>query len=315
VHVDAPVLCMLESPARRIFKKIAGQNNHFLITIHVGLAAVEAGTATLPSDMRVSWDPRSRKDSAARSKGFANQAALAWLVDGVDAYIRALRNEPAIATPALRARLQQIDGQRNGIARKIEAVATATEQGGAAEAKLAEIAIVWRNRLVHQSADNRINKSLISDALSYSSQYAEIYQGLAIDRLIKHAELRPVTPPTLKEVTGIIRATHKLIERIDWNLLGKLQASNYLEQVLSLHLTSDTDPSQLSVTGRAGKIWGKSLPRRRSAIVEIARNNGFSEYSAGAPNHVTEEEIETLAEMTPTEAVAKLAPRSPETGA
>ena len=43
--VESSSLCLLTSPARRTFKDMAGQINHFLITILVGLSAVEDGTA------------------------------------------------------------------------------------------------------------------------------------------------------------------------------------------------------------------------------------------------------------------------------
>jgi hypothetical protein len=101
--MDSLVLCMKESPARRSFKKISGQNNHFLITIHVGLAAVQDGTITVPSDIHLAWDPRDRVSSASRNRGFANKTALAWLVNtpssssGLRAVSRRSTSTPGIA--------------------------------------------------------------------------------------------------------------------------------------------------------------------------------------------------------------------------
>ena len=57
---------------------------------------------------------------------------------------------------------------------------------------------------------------------------------------------------------------------------------------------------------RASKIWSKSLGRRRSAIVQIACNNGFTAYRSGAPNKLLATTIDGLADMSPTEAVAEL---------
>lgn len=306
--VEAPILCMLQSPARRSFKKIVGQNNHFLITIHVGLAAIEAGSAKLPHDMHVSWDPHDRVSSAARSRGFANKSALAWLVDGVDTYTRALKSRPSLVSQRVISDLEEAERNRDGIAGKIRILASGTGQVDTAEAALVEIAIWWRNRLVHQSASGKIKKALAAVALGHSDHYIANYQGLLIDELIGHAELRPTVPPTLKEITAIIRAAHKLVERIDGSLLRRLDAPSYLNEVLSQHLTADVESEVRIVMTRAGRIWGKSLPRRRSAIIQIAYNNGFSEYSTEGFGHINETVLEELVQLTPSEAVEKLAP-------
>jgi hypothetical protein len=307
--VESPILCMLESPARRSFKKIAGQNNHFLITIHVGLAAVETGNADLPHDMRVSWDPHNRGNSSARSRGFANKAALAWLVDGLDTYTRTLKNKPVIASQQIRDDLEEAERNREGISGKIRVLATATSQINTAEAELVEIAIGWRNRLVHQSAGNKIRKSLATAVRDHSGHYAETYQGLLINELISHVEQKPAVPPTLKEITAVIRASHKLIERVDSSLLCELDAPGYLDEVLYQHLTADVESNRKIVMARAGKIWGKSPSRRRSAIMQIAYNNGFSEYLTGASGCITEVVLDGLVQLSPLEAVRKLAPR------
>lgn len=110
-YVVAQNICLLVSPARRAFKKMAGQNNHFLITIQVGLAAVENGTAQPPSEMRVSWAPHDRASSAGRSREFANKALLAWLVDAIDAYVRAVGHPPAVANADLKNAIACADNQ------------------------------------------------------------------------------------------------------------------------------------------------------------------------------------------------------------
>jgi len=118
-------------------------------------------------------------------------------------------------------------------------------------------------------------------------------------------------PQTLKEITAIVRAAHKLVERIDGALLQALDLTTYLTTVLQQHLTNDEDTNPKSAMIRAGKVWSKAPDRRRSAIVQIACNNGFTDYCDGAPNKLPESAIETLADMSPAEAVAKLiSPRS-----
>jgi hypothetical protein len=304
--VDSIELCLLESPARREFKKMAGQNNHFLITIFVGLAAVESGAAVLPDGMRVSWAPHDRASSAARSREFATKALLAWLTDALSAYIRELRRPPRIATAAVETGIARADADREGLAGRVRAVAAAIGQAGSAEAVLVDVAIAWRNRLVHQTTARKLSKPLANAALAHSAQFAELYQGLRIEDLITRAERRPAAAPTLKEITAIVRAAHKLVQGIDEAILQDIDLDPYLREILRQHLVDEGDRSPKSAMTRAGKIWGKSLDRRSSAIVQIAYNSGFTDYRDGAPNKLLAVVIDRLADMSPAEAVAEL---------
>lgn len=304
--VEFSALCLLQSPARRIFKDMAGQNNHFLITILVGLSAVEDGTANLPSEMRTSWAPHDRSRSAARSREFAIKASLAWLVDALDAYIRALQQPPRIANATVMKRIVDADANDEGLSGRVRSIAMVVGQADSAEAILAEGAIIWRNRLIHRHATNHISKRLANAARDHATQYAESYQGLIIDDLIKHVEHRPSASPTVKEVTAIIRAVHKLVERADESLLQNLDLEPYLREILSQYLTENRDANPASVMVRAGNVWGKSPDRCRSTIRQIALNNGLSPHRNGALNELTATAMENLVSLSPAEAVKAL---------
>jgi hypothetical protein len=299
-------LCLLESSARRDFKKMAGQNNHFLITILVGLAAVESGAAVLPDGMRVSWAPHDRASSAARSREFATKALLAWLTDALSAYVRASRLPPRIANSAVEAGIAHADADDGGLAGRVRAVAAAIGQAGSPEAVLVDVAIAWRNRLVHQTTARKLSKPLANAARAHAAQFTELYQGLRIDDLITRAEHRPAAAPTLKEITAIVRAAHKLVEGIDGVLLQGLDLDPYLREILRQHLMDEEDTNPKNPMIRASKIWSKSLDRRKSAIIQIAYNNGFTRYHDGAPNKLLATTIDALADMSPAEAVAEL---------
>jgi hypothetical protein len=304
--VTAPSMCLLESPARRIFKGMAGQNNHFLITILVGLSAVEDNTATLHPEMRTSWAPHDRHRSAARSREFTIKAALAWLIDALDAYIRTLVRPPIVANTELLKGLVDVDVNDEGLGGRVRAVARVTHQAGSAEAALAEIAIVWRNHLVHQHATNKISKPLAKTALSHEMQFIESCRGLMIHELIDRVERRPPVAPTFKEVTAIVSSVHKLIERTDTYLLHELDLEPYARVVLKQYLIENQSAKPGSVGMRANKVWGKSSDRCRSAIRQILLNSGFTTYRDEAPNELTMPMIERLANLSPAEAIAEL---------
>jgi hypothetical protein len=304
--VASPVLCLLESPARRSFKDMAGHINHFLITILIGLAAVEDGTATLPPGMHTSWAPHNRTRSAARSREFANKAFLAWLADALDAYIRGLQSEPSLASAKIIEGIERANREQEGLRGRLRVVSAATEQLEAPEAILAEMAIVWRNRLVHQQATNRIGSPLTAAARGHSEEFINLYQGLVIDDLIKHVQHVPSAAPTLKEATAIVRASHTFVERSDGFLLQRFDVDSYFREVLRRYLVSGGTSNPKAAKVRAGNVWSREYDRRRSTIINIALNSGFSSYRAGAPNQVDSAAIDKLAKLTPSDAIAEL---------
>ena len=260
----------------------------------------------LPDGMRVSWAPHDRASSAARSREFATKALLAWLADALSAYVWALDRSPSIASAAVELGIERAIADDQGLGGRVRAVATATGQAGSAEAILVDVGIAWRNRLVHQTTARKLNKPLANAARARSTQFAELYQGLRIEDLITRAERAPAAAPTLKEITAIVRATQELVKEIDGVLLRDLDLEPYLREILRQHLIGDEDTNPKSPMIRAGRIWSKSLDRRRSAIVQIACNNGFTGYRDGAPNELQATAIDELANMSPAEAVAEL---------
>jgi hypothetical protein len=134
---------------------------------------------------------------------------------------------------------------------------------------------------------------------------------MRIDELIERADACPALPPTLKEVTAIIRASQKLVEKVDEHTLGDVALPRYLTHVLARHLGAGIDSDGRGANERAGKIWSKSEVRVRSKILEIARNNGFTDFRQGSPSSLHESEVMRLARMTPEEAVRVLAPQMP----
>jgi hypothetical protein len=139
-------------------------------------------------------------------------------------------------------------------------------------------------------------------------EFYDLYQGLKIEDLIRRVERRPAAAPTLKEITAIVRATHKLVERADDFLLQDLDLVPYLREILRQYLIGDKDTNPNSVMIRASKVWGKSPDRRKSAITQIAFNRGFRAYCDGAPNKLAASAIDALADMSPADAAVDLAP-------
>jgi len=74
------------SPARRKFKDLLGNANHLLITLLVGLSAVERKKITTPPpELHAAWNPHDVIASAHRSRVFVLETTLVRSVDSLDA--------------------------------------------------------------------------------------------------------------------------------------------------------------------------------------------------------------------------------------
>jgi hypothetical protein len=287
-----PSLNLEKTRARRLFKQMAGQNNHFLITIMVGLDAVDRGTAQLSPEFSTSWNPHNCQRSVQRSREFAIKALLAWLVDALYAYMRALLVSPTvISDDRLREALKS-----KGLQDRVIALAKATGQY-AVERYIVELAVIWRNRVVHSDARGSVGSFLASSLRKCSQDVEASYQGLIIDQTLDSVESSRT--PTFKEITALVRATHRFIGVVDQALLATADLNLYLRQALGAHLCEDP-------VKRSAKVWGKDFERRVSAIVQIAQNYGMTVTTISRPNTLTSAEIEKIANLSPRQARQQL---------
>jgi hypothetical protein len=309
--MENSALCLRESPARKIFKEMAGQNNHFLITLLVGLEAVKDGTAQVPLEMRTTWAPHNRISSAHRSREYAIKSLLVWLIDAADSYIRNLQGAAALASESVRQGIDEANREQQGLLGRIRVVASETSQERSAEVALLEIAVAWRNRLIHNHAEGRFSNATIGRARSHEQLFLKSYQGLIIDDLLERARRSPVHAPRLKEVTAIVRCAHKFVERADAALLHDLNLEPHLREIIRLYLMVDTDARPEILMRRVNNVWGKSPDRRRSTIHNIALNGGFSVRNDESINCLDRSIIDRIADLTPSDAVRELCANAP----
>jgi hypothetical protein len=105
------------SPARKRFKDLLGGANHLLITILVGLDAVDKGLVKNgPTELHAAWNPQDVKASVSRSKILVREMALVRAIDALDAYISWVRRKPALIQEKNLA--SQIDGAGHSVMAK-----------------------------------------------------------------------------------------------------------------------------------------------------------------------------------------------------
>jgi hypothetical protein len=287
-------LSMKITPARRHFKDLAGNVNHFLITILVGLDAVRQGKAELSPAFSTSWAPHNPARSADRSAEFAIKALLAWLTDALDAYTRVLNRKPfLIQDPEARQSLDAI-GLRVGA--RVAWLADHTEARGSEAYALSVAGIVWRNRLVHTDADNEV-PSPIEDLLKGSTaSITSQYRGLDVNRMLE--ALVAGRSPRFKEATSLAKAAHDFVEQADRAVLKGIDLDIYFEEALGRYIAEDP-------ATRVTNVWGKDPERRLKSIRQIAFQAGLTP-EPGAPE-LADTVIEAAAKLSVAEARTRYA--------
>src|ERR1035441_6764571 len=105
------------TPARRRFKKRLGNANHLLVTILVGLDAVESGVvAAAPEHLHAAWNPKDARASAGRSPALVLGMVLVRAVDSLEAFICDCADDKAVMSdPRMR---QKIEDAGNSVTHK-----------------------------------------------------------------------------------------------------------------------------------------------------------------------------------------------------
>lgn len=289
-------LALETSSPRRAFKRSLGQANHFLITILVGLDAIENGTARQRQGMPASWNPQNPAQSAARSRGFAARAAFTLLFDCIDAYTWDILAEPTVVQcEANRTALEKAADSKA----RFEELARLVGQKGSSAWALLNLGRAWRHRLIHTRSDAAPSGGVVAALRKNKGVIKEDYAGLDIERLQKSLVSGE---PHMKETTAMIRAGHLFVEAVDRNLLTNIDLSDYAREALSSHLR----PLNLAERKiRASNLWGQDRERRLRTVLNILRSQGMT-VSTERRDATAEETIKGLVDLKPREVLPVL---------
>jgi len=293
-------LSIERTAARRLFKELAGQNNHFLITILVGLDAVEDGAATLNEGLNARWNPQDRKASARRSRDFAQRSLLAWIVDALDTYVKALSREFDDAIPGGLFTRTDSNGKEKQLS-LADRLRTLGAHYGVSETTcaLVEMGVVWRNRVVHADAANRVNSRVKTTLLSSSDFISSEFQNLDITTTLTNVS--DSKSPSLKEVTALVRVAHHYVEAIDSGVLKSVSADAALLKLLVKEIGSDRAGAKKTIEG----IWGNEASKTSKAIASFAKSRGGFNQNEQSTNRTSLNFIGDLAKLSRLDAFDK----------
>ena len=275
-------LILESSYAKRLFKKRIGNANHLLITILVGLDAIEAGVITKTDKFKTSWNPKSKRQSAQRSSRFALNAALSWVIDNLDMYfILAHRTPTIIESEEL---FNNISGAGQSVSQKMDtytlAILKTDDSYILKYASLVALGIQWRNNTTHYNAENKLEKryrDTLCDKRN-SKWYEDTFQGLSIIDSIKSFDKG--LPPSFKEIAAIIRATHVYVDKLDHYLLSTVNVKRIAKETIQKHYSDRKK--------KKGHVLNYSEERKCSMAKMILLSYGFSETDEKYGNTVFE---------------------------
>lgn len=280
------------SRALKNFKELIGQNNHFLITILVGLDGISKNQVEIDPEFSTSWNPKSKNDSVSRSRLFAIKATLSWCIDALDAYFTlANRNPKLIQDEDFR---QSLSKAGNFVSMKFDAFKKHLDNCALVEAALVELALKWRNRLVHHFADNDVTSKCRRTLIENKDYIKSTFRGLEVDLLLCNFDKKGEVPK-FKEITSFIQATILFISAVDEILINKLNLEQYCHEVIKNHL-SDCEDSKERIR-RLDNIWSKDFETKKRILISILCNNGFILVPETRLNCVSDELIIKYANM------------------
>lgn len=282
---------MSRTPARVAFKRNAGQNNHFLITVLVGLDAVGEGEAKLNADFSTSWSPKDIPRSVMRSREYALVTSLAWITDLVDVYRKQIQAIPSVLSREASSRIGKIDGRANRLA---ELASILDLPKSDRNLRIVAFATKWRNTIVHSDAETRLGADLRSSLLSSAKSISLAHRGLDIERSISSFESGRA--PTFKEVASFIAASQQLVETLDLAAIRKMDVDQYAESIVCEHFSAAFTSNRQVFS----QFWPGDSAKTHQRLTKLLAQRGFTQGEPAA--RLSSDFLDTISCMTAREA-------------
>ncbi|MBF4563968.1 hypothetical protein [Plantibacter sp. VKM Ac-2876] len=288
-------LILSRSRAASDFKKLAGQNNHFLVTILVGLDEVRSGRAERKPEFSTTWDPKDVVQSADRSRMYATRTALLWIVEAFEGYAASIRKTAGVFSEPEQALIRGESG--DGKSRRLVRLNEVLGEPDSAELALVRAAMDWRNRIAHFATTGNLDGEVKGQLRKFADEISGAYRHLEVDRLIQ--SISNGAAPSFKEVASIIEATHKLVRRLDEAVGPRMNSVQFAEQAIRDYVEALSVDRWKQVTQ---SIWQGNEQRSVSKLASILRQVGFVQVESDDVESPVDEYIKSLAQISVEEA-------------
>lgn len=258
-------LVLKKSLAYSQLKKRIGQANHFLITILVGLDEVSKGNAKKSATLDARWDPKDVKVSASRSRTYALNSSLAWIVDNFDSYVQNCKRKPSLIEDSdLRSALDSADRRVN---EKFEVLYERYKTVGDLKlfGALIALGIQWRNVTTHSGGDNVLDNEYERILQENKDWYINNLCHFDVD--IAQESFNKRRNPSLKEVASIIKAVLRFVEIVDKELIKEIDIERYVIDLLDKHYPQGSTDRRL--------FTNQTREHQLCKIKQLLLNSGF----------------------------------------
>ena len=250
---------LLTTRSRSEFKKILGNANHLIITLLVGLDAIEKGIIDqVPNDLRAAWSPIDAARSAQRSRRMLLDMALLRAVDALDIYIRYASRKPfLIQSDEVR---KELDLCGHSVFGRFNAVNNYYSPSDPIFSALILLLIAWRNRAAHNLAETQLEDRYRQQIEKNTQQLQIHFSGLDGNSLLKNFEENG--EPRFKEIASFVNVVQRYVRELEQAFFRKLDQEKYLREVVSkgISVMGDTEEDrnrrrQEVGRERLGKEW------------------------------------------------------------
>jgi hypothetical protein len=272
------MLGISRTPPLRSFQSVAGLTTFHVNTIAIGLELVAAG-GTRPNAMHVKWTPpKNPREAVEQTKHFVLLALMAHVIDAFDGFLRDYADLDwlditAMVREILRKSVTKPGGKAWSIRERVEQLLPQNHENMDELIAFLDLAVGWRNALVHSSrAETRLSADTIQKLTQSSQEIALKYANIDIRRALDNFEAAKW--PTLKEATTMIAAMQNLARSIDRALLvANAGTTSRVELIARREIGKGLAKFQ----GGWKKVWGRNAAARARVLANLLSSAGVVE--------------------------------------
>jgi hypothetical protein len=244
----------------------------------IGLELVAAGGAK-PNAMHLRWiPPKKPRETVERTKHFVLLALMAHVVDAFDGLLRDYADLDWLdITPTVRDILRKSvtrpGGKAWSISERVEELVPHPHEDIAESVAFLDLAVGWRNALVHSSrSEARLLESTVQRLTRGSQEIALKYAGIDIKLTLSNFDAAKW--PTLKEATTMIAVMQNLARSIDRMLL--IANASTTERV-ELIARREIGKGLARFQGGLKRVWGRDATARERVLTNLLSSAGIVE--------------------------------------
>lgn len=245
----------------------------------VGLYYLEKNDFECPVELHTSWNPKDKSISVARSREFVAKSFLGSSVDSLDAYMILCDKKPKLFKPEISLAIERMDNARS-VNSKFELLYKKYIKNDDLEfqcyGSLIALAIQWRNKLLHFSADNKVEECYINNLTINAKFFEDNCNGLNVREML--GRFNQGNSPSFKEVTSIAASVHRFIQILDERLLQDIGITQYATNIIENEF------------GKNESFYKADTLKQKNKCIHLLKINGFVESNMG----LSEEELDDI---------------------